>query len=82
MAGGAKIPNIAAPTAIARLAAPLGRTARGFPKDRFPKGARDPRDALSAVRDEPLRDGNARQNLATFYRTWEAPEVRKVNGGT
>ena len=37
-----------------------------------------PVEALQAITDELLLDGNARQNLATFCQTWEEPEVHKL----
>ena len=49
-----------------------------LPKAGFPQAERDPRRVYSAVRDELMLDGNARQNLATFCQTWEEPEVHQL----
>ena len=45
------------------------------PKYRFPSDEGNPREVFQLVADELLLDGNAKQNLATFCQTWEAPEV-------
>ncbi len=49
-----------------------------LPKSGFPDRERNPRFVYSAVSDELMLDGNARQNLATFCQTWEEPEVHKL----
>jgi len=49
-----------------------------LPKSGFPNRERNPRFVYSAVSDELMLDGNARQNLATFCQTWEEPEVHKL----
>jgi len=49
-----------------------------LPKSGFPHRERNPRFVYSAVSDELMLDGNARQNLATFCQTWEEPEVHKL----
>lgn len=53
------------------LSAPL--SAKGFPSDE-----NDPRRVYSAIRDELMLDGNARQNLATFCQTFEEPEIHQL----
>jgi glutamate decarboxylase len=49
-----------------------------LPKNTFPTSENDPRRIYTAVHDELMLDGNARQNLATFCQTWEEPEVHKL----
>ena len=49
-----------------------------FPKYKFPKEEHMQRHAYSAVHDELMLDGNARQNLATFCTTWADPEVHQL----
>lgn len=49
-----------------------------LPKSGFPDRERNPRFVYSAVSDELMLDGNARQNLATFCQTWEEPEVHRL----
>lgn len=49
-----------------------------LPKSDFPEREEDPRRVYSAVRDELMLDGNARQNLATFCQTWEEPEIHDL----
>ncbi len=49
-----------------------------LPKNNFPTSENDPRRIYTAVHDELMLDGNARQNLATFCQTWEEPEVHKL----
>ena len=51
---------------------------RDLPKNRFPIKEHDPDGVFSAVRDELMLDGNARQNLATFCQTWEEDEVHRL----
>jgi len=46
-----------------------------LPSKDFPAHEMRPGDALQAIADELLLDGNARQNLATFCQTWEEPEI-------
>ena len=48
-------------------------SARGFPLK-----VHDPRHVYSAIRDELMLDGNARQNLATFCQTYEEPEIHQL----
>ena len=49
-----------------------------IPKYRLPEGELRPDVAYALVRDELFRDGNARQNLATFCQTWVDPEVHRL----
>jgi len=49
-----------------------------LPKYTFPNSEINPRAAYTAVHDELMLDGNARQNLATFCQTWTEPEVHKL----
>ena len=49
-----------------------------LPKSKFPASEGNPRAAYSAIHDELMMDGNARQNLATFCQTWEEPEVHQL----
>ncbi len=49
-----------------------------LPKYRIPEEEHDPRYVYSAVHDELMLDGNARQNLATFCQTWAEPEVHQL----
>ncbi|QGJ69158.1 Glutamate decarboxylase [Planctomycetales bacterium 10988] len=51
---------------------------KSLPKSQFPEAERDPRHVYSAVHDELMLDGNARQNLATFCQTWVEPEVHRL----
>jgi glutamate/tyrosine decarboxylase-like PLP-dependent enzyme len=53
-------------------------SARHLPRHRMPEKSVTPSVAYSLVRDEPLLDGNSRQNLATFCTTWVSPEVRQL----
>ena len=46
-----------------------------LPSKEFPADEMRPGDALQAIADELLLDGNARQNLATFCQTWEESEI-------
>jgi len=46
-----------------------------LPSKEFPPDEMRPGDALQAIADELLLDGNARQNLATFCQTWEEAEI-------
>ena len=50
----------------------------GLSKNTFPTSENDPRKIYTAVHDELMLDGNARQNLATFCQTWEEPEVHML----
>jgi glutamate decarboxylase len=50
----------------------------GLNKNTFPTSENDPRKIYTAVRDELMLDGNARQNLATFCQTWEEPEIHML----
>ncbi|WP_121067496.1 glutamate decarboxylase [Chachezhania antarctica] len=52
--------------------------AQALPKSIFPATENNPRRVFSAVRDELMLDGNARQNLATFCQTWEEPEIHEL----
>ncbi len=49
-----------------------------LPSHRCPEDAMRAPDALQAISDELMLDGNARQNLATFCQTWEEDEVHKL----
>ena len=49
-----------------------------LPRDQFPSPGSSPRAISQAIKDELLLDGNAKQNLATFCQTWEAPEVHEL----
>jgi len=49
-----------------------------LPRDRFPATGGPAQVIHEALRQELLLDGNARQNLATFCQTWEAPEVHAL----
>ena len=49
-----------------------------LPSKQFPSDEMLPGDALQAIADELLLDGNARQNLATFCQTWEEPEIHTL----
>jgi glutamate decarboxylase len=49
-----------------------------LPANRFPVQEMRPSDALQAITDELMLDGNERQNLATFCQTWEEPEVHQL----
>jgi glutamate decarboxylase len=49
-----------------------------LPSKQFPSDEMLPGDALQAIADELLLDGNARQNLATFCQTWEEPEIHDL----
>ena len=49
-----------------------------LPTSSFPDRERDPRRIHTAIRDELMLDGNARQNLATFCQTWEEPEIHQL----
>ncbi|TYK67012.1 glutamate decarboxylase [Colwellia echini] len=51
---------------------------QGLPKQAFPQHEQDPRNVISAVRDELMLDGNSRQNLATFCQTWAEPEIHEL----
>ncbi|WP_158969332.1 glutamate decarboxylase [Chachezhania sediminis] len=51
---------------------------RALPKSRFPAAESNPRRVFTAVKDELMLDGNARQNLATFCQTWEEPEIHEL----
>ncbi len=55
-----------------------GDLAQALPKSQFPGTERDARHVYSALRDELMLDGNARQNLATFCQTWEEPEIHQL----
>lgn len=50
----------------------------GLSHNKFPTAEDDPRKIYTAVHDELMLDGNARQNLATFCQTWEEPEVHML----
>ena len=52
--------------------------AKAAPKYRFPDDEWRSDDAFAVVADELLLDGNSRQNLATFYQTWEEPAVHRL----
>lgn len=52
--------------------------AAGLPKAIFPRTEHDPHHVYTAVHDELMLDGNARQNLATFCQTWEESEVHRL----
>jgi len=49
-----------------------------MPKYKMPEKEHMPDHAFTAVRDELMLDGNARQNLATFCQTWEEPQVHEL----
>jgi glutamate decarboxylase len=49
-----------------------------LPKYKFPKIELNPRHVYTAVHDELMLDGNARQNLATFCQTWTEPEINQL----
>lgn len=67
---------------------PSGRPTAGFtpdfllatdlPRDHFPEAGGPPQPIHAALAEELLLDGNAKQNLATFCQTWEAPEVHAL----
>jgi glutamate decarboxylase len=50
----------------------------GLPRSHFPVDETDPRAIYAAVHDELMRDGNSRQNLATFCQTWVEPEMHQL----
>ena len=47
-------------------------------KYKIPDDQHDPRRAYAVVHDELILDGNSRQNLATFCKTWAEPEVHTL----
>ncbi|MFW8564769.1 glutamate decarboxylase [Orrella sp. 11846] len=49
-----------------------------MPKFKMPANESNPRNVFSAVRDELMLDGNARQNLATFCQTWLDEEINEL----
>jgi glutamate decarboxylase len=49
-----------------------------LPRDHFPATGGPPQAIHQAIAEELLLDGNAKQNLATFCQTWEAPEVHSL----
>lgn len=49
-----------------------------LPRDHFPPRGGQPHVLHQAIAEELLLDGNAKQNLATFCQTWEAPEVHQL----
>jgi glutamate decarboxylase len=51
------------------------------PRHTLPRQGMLPSTALQVVRDELMRDGNARLNLATFVTTWMEPEARELMAG-
>jgi len=52
--------------------------ATDLPRDHFPAAGGSPHAIHQAITEELLLDGNAKQNLATFCQTWEAPEVHAL----
>jgi glutamate decarboxylase len=52
--------------------------ATDLPRDHFPAAGGSPHAIHQAIAEELLLDGNAKQNLATFCQTWEAPEVHAL----
>src|ERR1700761_6641193 len=51
---------------------------RKIPRYRLPDRGMLPDTALQVVRDELIRDGNARLNLATFVTTWMEPQAAQL----
>jgi glutamate decarboxylase len=49
-----------------------------LPRNHFPQAGGPPQAIHQAIAEELLLDGNAKQNLATFCQTWEAPEVHAL----
>jgi glutamate decarboxylase len=63
--------HVVAPPVDELLASPL-------PHERFPEAGGDGDAICAMLVDELLLDGNARQNLATFCQTSEAPQVHRL----
>ena len=49
-----------------------------LPKAYFPTHSRDPDSTFTVIEEELLLDGNAKQNLATFWQTWENDFTKKI----